>query len=278
MKDFTLLANLDEENDALLPPETDLEFFCLEFKNVSFKYPGTDTYILKNLNLHIKNGIHYAFVGKNGSGKTTIIKLITGLYSNYKGEILLNGKDLQLYSRAVLKGMFSGVYQDFARYAISAEDNITLGDINNILSPLTITKAKEAAASFDILDEILALPQGFKTPLGKIEEGGVDISGGQWQRIAMARSLVSPAPFRILDEPTAALDPISESRMYENFEKMNEGKTTVFISHRLGSTKIADKIFVIDQGAIAEEGNHDELMAKNGLYAGMYESQRSWYI
>jgi len=277
MKDFTKLANLDEDGGAILLPEVVTGFKSLELRNVSFKYPGTDTYILRNLDMHIQNGMHYAFVGRNGSGKTTITKLITGLYDTYEGEILLDGKELKEYSKAYLKGMFSGVYQDFARYFISVKDNILLGDVNNMDEIQSIQKAKDAAASFAVLDEIMAMPQGFDTPLGKIEEGGVDISGGQWQRIAMARTLISPAPIRILDEPTSALDPISESRMYENFEKMNRGKTTVFISHRLGSTKIADKIFVIEQGNVAEQGSHDQLMAKNGLYAEMYESQRSWY-
>jgi len=289
MKDLTKLANLEEDTGATLLPEIVNGFESLEFRNVSFKYPGTDIYILRNLDMHIQNGVHYAFVGRNGSGKTTITKLITGLYDTYEGEILLNGKELKEYSKAYLKGMFTGVYQDFARYFISVKDNILLGDVNNMDGAMPLgkvekptvsalmEKAKEAAASFDILDEIMAMPQGFDTPLGKIEDGGVDISGGQWQRIAMARALVSPAPIRILDEPTSALDPISESRMYENFEKMNQNKTTIFISHRLGSTKIANKIFVIDQGKIMEQGNHDELMAKGGLYAEMYESQRSWY-
>jgi len=277
MKDLTKLANLDEDTGAVLLPEVVNNFGSLEFRNLSFKYPGTDVYILRDLNLRIENGVHYAFVGRNGSGKTTLTKLMTGLYDTYEGEILLNGKELRAYSKAYLKGMFCGVYQDFARYFISVKDNILLGDINNMYSTHAIEKAKSAAAGFDMLDEITAMPQGFDTPLGKIEEGGVDISGGQWQRIAMARALISPAPVRILDEPTSALDPISESRMYENFEKMNQGKTTVFISHRLGSTKIADKIFVIEQGKVIEQGSHEELMSKGGLYAGMYESQRSWY-
>ena len=278
MKDMTILANLEEDEGAVMLPEVAEGFKSLEFHNVSFKYPGTENYILSGLNMSMENGVHYAFVGKNGSGKTTITKLITGLYDNYEGEILLNGKELKSLSKAYLKGMFSGVYQDFARYFISVKDNILLGDINNMDNPAAIENSKQAAANFDILDDIMSLPQGFDTPLGKIDENGVDISGGQWQRLAMARTLVSPAPMRILDEPTSALDPISESRMYENFEKMNQGKATIFISHRLGSTKIADKIFVIEHGRVSEEGSHDELIAQNGLYAEMYESQRSWYL
>ena len=277
MKDLTKLANLEEDTGATLAPEAVSGFDSLEFRNVSFKYPGTDTYILSNLNMRIESGVHYAFVGRNGSGKTTITKLITGLYDTYEGEILLNGQELREYSKAYLKGMFTGVYQDFARYFISVKDNILLGDINNMDNPSAVEKAKQAAASFDMQDEIAAMPQGYNTPLGKIEENGIDISGGQWQRLAMARALISPAPMRILDEPTSALDPISESRMYESFEKMNQGKTTIFISHRLGSTKIADKIFVIEQGKVMEEGSHDNLISKGGLYAEMYESQRSWY-
>jgi len=144
-------------------------------------------------------------------------------------------------------------------------------------NPQAMENAKQAASDFNILNDINDLPKGFDTPLGKIEENGVDFSGGQWQRIAMVRSLVSPAPMRILDEPTSALDPISESNMYENFGKMNKGKTTVFISHRLGATKISDKIFVIEQGSVIQQGSHEELMEQGGMYAEMYESQRSWY-
>ena len=277
MKDFTKLANLEEDDGAILMPEIVNSFTSLVFKNVRFKYPGTDTYILDGINMQIQNGIHYAFVGKNGSGKTTITKLMTGLYDNYEGEILLDGQELRSLSKAYLKGAFAGVYQDFARYFISVADNIQLGNVGNMHTADAIENMTQAAADFDILDNINALPKGFNTLLGKIEDDGVDISGGQWQRIAMSRASVSPAPVRILDEPTSALDPISESRMYENFEKMNQGKTTVFISHRLGSTKIANKIFVIEDGKIAEEGSHDSLMDQNGLYAEMYESQRGWY-
>ena len=167
--------------------------------------------------------------------------------------------------------MFSVVYQDFARYYIGMKDNISLGNLH------AKGNEKEAAHLAGLDETIGRLKNGILTPLGKILPGGQDLSGGQWQRVAIARSLISQAPVRILDEPTSALDPISESRLYSEFEKLMEGKTTVFISHRLGSTKLADEILVIDGGRIAERGTHETLMARKGQYADMFETQREWY-
>ncbi len=223
----------------------------------------------------IEEGRHYAFVGANGAGKTTITKLITGLYEDFEGEILINGKSIKTYRQDQLKAMCSVVYQDFARYCISFRDNILLGDINSFDNLDNMNKSIETV---ELQDVVGGLPLGISSNLGKIKNDGVDLSGGQWQRIAMARGIVSPASIRILDEPTAALDPISESNVYEKFEEISRGQTTIFISHRLGSTKIADEIFVIGDGAIVESGSYEELMKRNGVYTKMYESQRSWYI
>jgi len=263
------------EEDTLSEPDTGpVDFESLEFRNVSFQYPSGDRMILDKLSFTLKPGQHYAFVGKNGAGKTTITKLLTGLYTGYEGEILINGKELREYSASLKKAMFSVIYQDFAKYYISLKENIKLGDIAGEVSDKTINEISTQAG----LDEIIAeLKNGIATPLGKILEGGQDISGGEWQRVAIARSLLSRAPVKILDEPTAALDPISESRVYSEFEKLMQGKTTVFISHRLGSTKLADDILVIDDGKIIERGTHDELMEEEGQYAQMFEAQRGWY-
>jgi ATP-binding cassette subfamily B protein len=285
MKDLTGFIGLSASPEALHEPDAEpITFDSLEFRNVSFQYPSGDRLILDGLSFSLEAGKHYAFVGKNGAGKTTITKLLTGLYSEYDGEILINGKELREYPASTLKALFSVVYQDFAKYYITMKNNIMVGDIAKRtdspsygLEP-SPCPAQEAAQLAGLDETIAELKYGMDTPLGKILEDGQDISGGQWQRVAIARSLISRAPVKMLDEPTAALDPISESRVYSEFEKLMQGKTTVFISHRLGSTKLADEILVIDDGKIIERGTHDELMVADGQYAEMFEAQRGWYL
>jgi len=292
MKDLTEFTSLSTADTGILnePDKEPIEFETLEFRNVSFQYPSGDSPILDGLSFSLEAGKHYAFVGKNGAGKTTITKLLTGLYTEYEGEIFINGKELREYSASTLKAAFSVVYQDFAKYYIPLKDNIILGDISGEAGdiPLWMCVPSNEADSFETrvsdaitksgLDELVSeLKNGLNTPLGKILKDGQDISGGQWQRIAIARSLISRAPVKILDEPTAALDPISESRVYGEFENLMQGKTTVFISHRLGSTKLADEILVIDDGKIIERGTHDELMLECGQYEEMFQAQRRWY-
>lgn len=273
MKDLTEFAAMSQTKDALTEPDANpLAFDSLEFRNVSFRYPGSDRLVLDGLSFKLEAGRHYAFVGKNGAGKTTITKLLTGLFTQYEGEILINGKELREYPASTVKALFSVVYQDFARYYIRLKDNITLGDVHR-------KGNEQQVAHLAGLDEtVSSLNHGLDTPLGKIMAGGQDLSGGQWQRVAIARSLNSRAPVKMLDEPTSALDPISESLLYRDFEKLMLGKTTVFVSHRLGSTKLADEILVIDSGRIIERGTHEVLMAANGAYAGMFEAQRGWYL
>jgi ATP-binding cassette subfamily B protein len=273
MKDLTEFAAMSQTKDALTEPDANpLAFDSLEFRNVSFRYPGSERLVLDGLSFKLEAGRHYAFVGKNGAGKTTITKLLTGLFTQYEGEILINGKELREYPASTVKALFSVVYQDFARYYIRLKDNITLGDVHR-------KGNEQQAAHLAGLDEtVSSLNLGLDTPLGKIMAGGQDLSGGQWQRVAIARSLNSRAPVKMLDEPTSALDPISESLLYRDFEKLMLGKTTVFVSHRLGSTKLADEILVIDSGRIIERGTHEVLMAANGAYAGMFEAQRGWYL
>ena len=276
MKDLTAFKKLGAAPGALDEPETEpITFRSLEFRNVSFRYPGGDRLILDGLSFTMEAGKHYAFVGKNGAGKTTVAKLLTGLYTEYEGEILINGIELREYPASVLKALFSVVYQDFAKYYISLKNNIAVGDAAGADMENRIAGAAAQAG----LDETVAgFKDGIETPLGKVLEGGQDISAGQWQRVAIARSIISRAPVKMLDEPTAALDPISESRVYGEFEKLMRGRTTVFISHRLGSTKLADEILVIDGGKIIERGPHNELMGQRGQYAEMFEAQRGWYL
>ena len=279
LKDLTNFSSLKEEEGATDNPlETSVKFKSLEFKNVRFKYPETENYILDGMSFVIEHGKHYAFVGTNGAGKTTITKLITGLYNEYEGDILIDGKNIKEYSQSYLKALCSVVYQDFAKYFISFKDNISIGRINGVKNEGNDVLIQDAISTMSLNDVIETLPQGIDTPLGKIKSKGVDVSGGQWQRIAMARAIINPSPLRILDEPTAALDPISESNIYEKFEEISRGGTTIFISHRLGSTKLADEIFVLGNGQVLEKGSHNELINKNGIYTEMYESQKGWYI
>lgn len=261
---FFALDEVDESSDAMKNG-----FEKLEFRNVSFKYPGTERYILKDFSIELNKSRHYAIVGSNGSGKTTIIKLITGLYREYEGEILLNGKDIKKYSQDELNDVFSVVFQDFARYNVSFSENIKLDNKNDDRKLYEDVKIKLG------LDKVVeALPKKDETYLGKAHNEGVDISGGEWQKIAIARSLYNCCPFRILDEPTAALDPSAESKVYSMFQNICKNDTTLVITHRLAAAKFSDEIIVISDGATAEIGNHDELMTAKGIYYKMFMTQR----
>lgn len=271
----TFLSKSEAGGATSKPQSPPLTFDSLQFKDVWFKYPGGDTYILKGMTFLLEKGKHYSFVGVNGAGKSTVIKLISGLYSEYEGEILLNGKPLRDYSQSELKSICAVAFQDFTRYFISIHDNIAIGNSNNMSNEEEIQNAVAALHLGDVLD---SLPQGIESNLGKLSQDGVDFSGGQWQKLALARFFVNPGTLRILDEPTAALDPVSESKVYQDFELLSKNKTAIFISHRLGSTKLADTIFVFDDGKIVETGSHTELLKLNGIYAGMFSSQRMWYL
>jgi ATP-binding cassette subfamily B protein len=276
LKDLSAFSKLEETQGAADLPDKamgGLQLKSIEFKDVKFQYPGTDIYILNGLSFYMAGDRHYAFVGVNGAGKTTITKLLTGLYPEFEGEILINGKSIREFSASQLKGLFSVVYQDFAKYYITLRDNIALGNVNGARDD----EVAAALAVIDLTDEVSKLEKGLDTPLGKILEGGTDLSGGEWQRVAIARSLVSKAPVHILDEPTAALDPVAESKVYELFGRISKDKMTIFITHRLGAAKLADEILVLKDGKIAEQGSHDRLMEENGIYAEMFEAQRSWY-
>ncbi|WNS45201.1 ABC transporter ATP-binding protein [Paenibacillus sp. MMS20-IR301] len=275
MRDLTAFSGLSETPGATdLPAKQMAVPQCIELRDVSFAYPGTDVMILKGLSLKLFSKRLYAFVGVNGAGKTTITKLLTGLYDNYAGEILIDGRNIRNFAQAELKSLFSIVYQDYARYQVPVVDSIGLGDVRdmpmeNLDRPLNVLGLEQAVSR---------MHSGIKTPLGRIHEAGIDLSGGQWQKVAIARSLVSRAPIHILDEPTAALDPAAESELYELFRKASQDKSTILITHRLGAARIADEVFVIADGRMAEQGTHKELMDKGGIYAEMFEAQRGWYI
>ena len=278
LKELTVFANLEEvDGTNEEPAEEKLAFESLELRHVSFCYPNSGQAVIKDMDLILQKGRHYALVGENGAGKTTLIKLLTGLYDNYQGSILLNGRELRTYAPAEIKAVFSNVWQDFARFWDTAGNNMLVGDVRHMKQPEAAERLWNYAKELQLDEDLKDLPQGIDSPLGKLEDRGIDLSGGQWQKIAMVRGLMKEAPVLLLDEPTAALDPISESRLYEEFGKISRGRTSLFISHRLGSTRIADHILVLKNGKIEEEGTHEELMQKGGLYAEMYESQKSWY-
>ncbi|MDR3147083.1 MAG: ABC transporter ATP-binding protein/permease [Treponema sp.] len=286
LKDLAAFFALSEGEGALDVPERTLtEPRIVELVNVSFRYPGTDRDILKNLSLKFEAGRHYALVGANGAGKTTVAKLLTGLYQNYEGEILVDGTELRTLPAARVKALFGVVYQDFAKYQVPLSDTVALGAVRaGAAGPEAAGFKANRNAVSAALEQIglgtleAELPRGLDTPLGKIREGGVDVSGGQWQRLAIARSLVNPAPLRILDEPTAALDPVAESRIYQLYGEISRGTTTIFITHRLGAARLADEILVIDEGRVVEQGSHEALVAQGGRYAAMYGSQKGWYV
>ncbi len=247
----------------------------IEFKDVGFRYPGTEKFVLKNFNFKLENGETVSLVGLNGAGKTTIIKLLTRLYDPTEGTIYLDGIDIKEYDVKKLYSLFGIVFQDFGRYAVSVKENIAYGDINKIVDEENI---RNAAVQSNAIEYIEKLPEGFETPLMRFfEEEGTELSVGQWQKLAVARAFYSDADILILDEPTASLDALAEQEIFRQFDKLRSGKTTLFVSHRLSSAVDADRIVVIKEGRIIEEGNHKKLMSENGEYAKMFSAQAEKY-
>ena len=267
-KDMDLFWNMNDETGDRKRLKSAFE--SLEFKNVSFKYPGTEKYILKDVSFKILKDRNYAFVGANGAGKSTIIKLLNGLYKEYEGEILVNGSNIQEYD----KDFIGNIFQDFARYPLSIRENISIGG-KGLVSDGEI---REAVKKVGLETTVSRLEYGLDTVLGKIKKKSVDISGGEWQKIALARCNIMDTPVKILDEPTSAMDPIYESELYKKFKEMGNCKTVILISHRLASVQMVDTIYVLDDGAVVEQGNHADLVNRGGLYGKMYNEQAKWYL
>ncbi|WP_318615732.1 ABC transporter ATP-binding protein [Sporosarcina sp. YIM B06819] len=242
-------------------------------EQISFTYPGSDQSVFSQIDLAIKPGERIALVGNNGSGKTTLIKVLLGLYKPTAGRVLVEGIDLQEADLATWRKKCTAIFQDFHKYHVSVKDNIAIGQIEKIDDYNQIKKAAQSAGADAMIQQLAA---GYDTFLGK-EFNGEELSQGQWQKVAIARAYVRDAELLILDEPTAALDPQAEVDIYKQFQDVAQGKTTIFISHRLGICKLADRIIVLNNGGIAEQGTHDQLMAENGHYAGMYRLQSQWY-
>lgn len=271
-KEYQEILNSSEE-DGLKSADSKeqiTQIHRIEFQNVCFSYPN-GTEVLKHASFLLEEGKHYSLVGENGSGKSTIIKLLLGLYQVTDGTILINGIDIKNYSRHTLQSQFAVVFQDFIKYSISFSENIVL---NQTIQQENYDRVLEYAG---IKEAESKLEKKSDTILGKIEKDGKDLSGGEWQKVAIARALYRDSSFVVFDEPTASLDPIAESKLYHQYYQMMKEKTTIFISHRLASATLADQILVLDQKRICESGTHEELLKQKGTYYKMFMAQRKWY-
>ncbi len=269
---FQMEPTIRSKPNALPAPRPIVRGF--EFRNVSFHYPGSERLILEGLNFHLRPGERVALIGENGQGKTTIVKLITRLYDPTEGEILLDGVDLREYSLEELYREIGVIFQDFMRYEMTARENIAVGRIEQIQNLNLI----RAAAHKGLADEVVgSLAGGYEQMLGRRFNDGVDLSGGEWQKLALARAYLRDAQLLVLDEPTAALDARAEAEVFERFAELTEGKMALFISHRFSTVRMADRIVVLADGRIAEDGNHRQLIALGGRYAELFELQAASY-
>lgn len=251
---------------------TEMTKGVIEFRNVSFRYPGTKELVLDHVSLKIEPSEKIAVVGKNGSGKTTLVKLLCRLYEPEEGEILWNGKNIREYDLREWQKIFAIVFQDYSLLSLTLGQNVAASE------QYETERAKEVLQLAGFGERLNKLKKGLETVVyPEYEQDGVSFSGGEEQKIAIARAIYKGGQICILDEPTAALDPVSESRVYESFDEIVKGKTAVYISHRLSSCKFSDRIFVLDNGKIAESGTHEALLSKNGLYAQLWQAQAQYY-
>lgn len=247
----------------------------IEFRHVWFKYPNTEKYILKNINFIIEKGKSYSLVGLNGSGKTTIIKLILNLYTPVQGEILINDINLSCIDMDGYLSKIGVVFQDFMKYPLTVHENISIASVRQMNNRNNIEKAAKLSGADRFIDK---LPQKYDTPLFREWDDGVQLSMGQWQKIAISRAFLEEFPVIILDEPTASLDAYAEFELYKKFKSIVKNKTSILIAHRFSTIKLADVIFVLKNGTIIESGSHDELLKLNGEYAYLYKIQSDAYV
>lgn len=257
--------------DVKIPTEIQYGF---EFKDVHFSYPESDVEILKGINFHLKSGEKMAFVGQNGAGKTTLIKLLLRFYEPTSGEILLDGINIKRFNKAEYQEFFGVIFQDFFKYEFTVKENIAIGDIDELDNQSKI----ERAAALSLANEVISeLQEGYNQQLGKRFVKGIELSGGQWQKVALARAYMKDAKVMILDEPTSALDARAESEVFERFIGLTSGKTSIIISHRFSTVRQADRILVLQDGKVLEIGTHEELMKKPKLYAELFNLQAEGY-
>ncbi|MCE5255808.1 MAG: ABC transporter ATP-binding protein/permease [Spirochaetaceae bacterium] len=277
IEDLERLNRLSEVSRSDLAPEKGIQempFESLVFDHVSFTYPQSEREVLHDFSLELYPGKRYAFVGRNGCGKSTVIKLLTGLYADYHGRILLNNRDINSFSAGERKAYCAVVYQDYAKYQLTLREQLKLG--NPDLSDREIEALLE---QMGLEHKIQSLPKGLDTSLGKLEADSFDFSEGQWQRLALARSFGRKAKLFIFDEPAASLDVLAENQLYETIRSFGTTRqmTTLYITHRLAAARLADEIIVMDEGRIVEQGTHAALLAKKAYYAEMFTTQRKWY-
>jgi ATP-binding cassette, subfamily B, bacterial len=269
---FEMKPTIRSKPNALPAPRPIQSGF--EFRNVSFRYPGGERLVLNQLNFRLRPGERVALIGENGEGKTTIVKLMTRLYDPLEGQVLLDGVDLKEYDLEDLYREVGVIFQDFMRYEMTARENIAVGRIEQAQNMELLERSAHKSLADQVLDK---LPARYEQMLGRRFEGGVDLSGGEWQKIALARAYLRDAQVLILDEPTSALDARSEYEVFQRFAELTEGKIALFISHRFSTVRMADRIVVLENGRIAEEGNHDVLTSLGGRYAEMFELQAASY-
>jgi ATP-binding cassette subfamily B protein len=269
---FEMQPTIRSKPNALAAPRPMVRGF--EFRDVSFRYPGNPRLVLDRLSFRLDTRERLALIGENGQGKTTIVKLITRLYDPTEGQILLDGVDLREYSLEDLYGEIGVIFQDFMRYEMTARENIAVGRIEE----LDNLEALQRAARKSLADEVIGqLPDRYEQMLGRRFDGGVDLSGGEWQKIALARAYLRDAQLLILDEPTASLDARSEFEVFQRFAELTAQKMALFISHRFSTVRMADRIMVLESGRIVEQGSHQQLIALGGRYAAMFEMQAASY-
>jgi ATP-binding cassette subfamily B protein len=244
------------------------------FEDVGFRYPGADRWAVRHLSFTLQAGETLALVGENGAGKTTLVKLLTRLYDPDEGRITLDGRDLRDYDLDALRGAMGVIFQDFVRYNLTAGDNIAVGRISARDDHGRIERAASSSLADAVID---GLPQGYDQMIGKRFRNGVELSGGEWQKVAIARAYMRDAQVLVLDEPTAALDARSEFEVFQRFKELSAGKTAVLISHRFSSVRMADRILVLSGGRVEASGTHVELLAQKGRYAELFELQAAGY-
>ena len=268
--DFMEIENKQYEGTIPTEKRDDNEFE-IEFRDVSFRYPNTENYVLRHVNQKIRIGTKTAVVGKNGAGKTTFIKLLCRLYEPTEGQILLNGVDIRYYDYKDYSRIFSVVFQDFNLFSFSIGQNVACD------KDFDESKVNDCLKRAGFEERLKKMPEGINTSIYQMNDKGVEISGGEAQKIAIARALYKDAPFVILDEPTSALDPVAEYEIYQHFDKMVQDKTSIYISHRMSSCRFCDNILVFDQGEIVEQGSHEKLMEAGGLYSELWKAQAQYY-
>lgn len=244
------------------------------FDHVSFQYPHEERVAIRDFTFSIRRGEHVAFVGANGAGKTTLVKLLCRLYDPSKGCITIDGTDLRDYPVANVREAVSVIFQDFVKFQLLAKDNIALGVRSPGIDHSVVVQAAKQAGVHEVIER---LPHGYESLLGKLFDGGHELSIGEWQKVALARAILRDSQILILDEPTSAMDAKAEAELFERFHELAQGRTAILISHRLSTVKMVDRIFVIDQGQIVEQGTHDELMRQHGLYTSLFLTQAQHY-